>query len=88
MEQINELAAVRADRRSGTAKLTRKLGKLAQTALDCLEEILTDDSAKPADRISAVKLTFELMRQQPQKPDEDDGVIKVVFEGIPRELAE
>ena len=89
MVQINEIAAAGPEKRSGAVKLRRRLTKLAGTALDSLEDVLTDEGAKAADRISAVKLTFELLNRQTAPKDEgSDGVLRVVFDGIEKELAE
>ncbi|MCR5809376.1 MAG: hypothetical protein K6G56_07420 [Clostridiales bacterium] len=68
-------------KRTAARSPQKRLAKLSNTALDCLEDILTDDTAKTADRISAVKLTFELMRQQaaPAAPEAPEA-IRVIFE--------
>ena len=89
METVTELTAVKTARGSGAAKLDRRLTKLAQTALDSLEEVLTDDSAKAADRISAVKLTFELLaRRTAAAPPPEANVLHVHFDGTERALCE
>ncbi len=78
------------ERRAGTTKLGRRINKMSFTALDTLEEILTDDSAKAADRLSAVKLTFDILRQQEQRGDDgSEGPVRaIVVEGIERPLCE
>lgn len=90
IEQQEELRLVKPERRTGSVKLGRRINKLANTALDTLEEVLTDDSVKAADRISAVKLTFDLLRQQEARTDAEaeGGTVRVVIEGIDRELCE
>lgn len=91
MEALTELTDIRTPKRtaSGEKKLQRRLVKLTNVALDCLEDILTDEGVKAADRISAAKLAFELARQQAQEPEPvSDGVIKVIFDGCPKEYAE
>ena len=75
-------------RAAGEVKLKRRIGRLTKTALDALESILADDGAKAADRISAAKLAFELARQSSDRPDPEDGVVRVIFEGAEKELAE
>ncbi len=89
MDTVNGLTAVKPPRGSGEAKLTRRLTKLANTALDSLEDVLTDEGVKAADRISAVKLTFELLarRSSPAAAPEGD-LLLVRFEGIENELAQ
>ena len=81
---------MRPEKRTGTVRLTRRINKLAGTALDTLEEILTDESVKSADRISAVKLTFDILRQQTAKPEAEpeSGPVRVIIEGMDRELCE
>ena len=88
MAPENELSVIRPEKRAASSKLSRRLTKLTNTALDCLEEILTDESAKSSDRITAVKLTFDLVKQQTKPEDTSSGEVKVIFEGIPREWAE
>lgn len=65
----------------------RRLVSLTHYALDALEDILTNGEVKPADRISAAKLAFELSRQNPPIPAEG-GTVRVVFDGIQQELCE
>ncbi len=65
----------------------RRLASLSLTALDALEEILVSSEVKPADRISAAKLVFELSKQNASGPS-DGGTLRVVFDGIPQELCE
>ena len=68
-------------KRTGARSIPKRLSKLSHTALDCLEDILTDESAKTADRISAVKLTFDIVKQQSQSPaPETPDAIRVIFE--------
>ena len=66
-------------KRTGARSIPKRLSKLSHTALDCLEDILTDESAKTADRISAVKLTFDIAKQQAPAPETPDA-IRVIFE--------
>jgi len=73
--------------RRGARKLAKRLAKLTDTALDSLEEILTDGAVKPADRLNAVKLAFDIAKSK-QDIVPDDGVIRVVLEGVPEEWAE
>ncbi|MBR0134645.1 MAG: hypothetical protein IJM18_00460 [Clostridia bacterium] len=88
MASENELTVLKPEKRAPSAKLSRRLAKLTNTALDCLEEILTDESVKSSDRITAVKLTFDIVKQQAKPEDAPSGEVKVVFEGIPKEWAE
>ena len=83
------LSEVKPERARRRRSITKRMEQLAQTALDTLELILNDNSVKAADRISAVKLTFDILKQQSAKnaeQDGDSGVIKVVFEGITEEI--
>ena len=72
----------------GAHKTERRLEKLMCSALDSLEAMLCDDTLKASDRLSAVKLAFDLAKSRSQEPSPSDGVVKVVFEGIPEEWAE
>ena len=83
-----KLSIVGQGKRTGEAKLKRRLAKLTNTALDALEEILEDSDAKAADRISAAKLTFDILKQSTGRDGAEDGVVRVVFDGIPKEYAE
>lgn len=76
------------ERPRGAKKLSRRLMKLAGTALDALEVILTDENAKSADRISAAKLTFDLLSKElGEFGPEDGGTVRVVFEGEGKDWA-
>lgn len=71
-------------RRSGGK---RRLASLSLTALDTLEEILTNSDVKASDRISAAKLVFEIARQN-AAPAAQASTLRVVFDGVPQEYAE
>ncbi|MBO4385302.1 MAG: hypothetical protein J5854_07815 [Clostridia bacterium] len=74
---------------AGTTIKKARVNRLSKAALDALEEILSDGSVKPADRLSAVKLTFDLISKAAERESSaDNGILRVVFEGIDRELAE
>ena len=85
---MEEELTSRAPAKRGGRKLARRIAKLTDTALDSLEEILTDGAVKPADRLNAVKLAFEIAKAKQQDAAPDDGVIRVVLEGVPEEWAE
>ena len=75
--------------RTGEARNRRRMAKLADTALNALEEVLTDGCVKPADRLNAAKLAFDIIRQNAPCPEQEDtGPIRVVIEGMPQEYAE
>ena len=67
--------------------MKRRLVSVSHAALDALGEILASGDAKPADRISAAKLVFEILRQNAPSPA-DGGTVRVVFDGIPQEYCE
>lgn len=73
--------------RDTQARFAKRLSKLSLEALDCLEEIMTDEGAKAADRISAAKLTLDVMGRRGDSDDED-GVARVIIEGIEKPLVE
>lgn len=87
MEAEETLTVIKSEKsprreRAAGGKLDRRLKKLTCTALDALEEILTDDSVKPADRISAAKLTFDMLYREAGRTEaEPPDTVKVVFEG-------
>jgi hypothetical protein len=84
-----ELTALKPERRTSTAKLDKQLLKLRGTALDALEELLTDETVKASDRLSAVKLTFELAARAQESPMHEPGeAIHVFFDNGKREWAE
>lgn len=88
-ETVTGPIPLRPEKKAGSTKLSRRLIKLGNTALDCLEDILTDEGVKAADRISAVKLTFEIMKQRSAEAEPaSDGTVRVIFDGIPKEWAE
>ena len=69
-------------------RLKKRLSRLEFKAIDCLEEILADASAKAADRISAAKLSFDVAQRQSASEPASDGIVHVIFEGSPVEYAE
>ena len=73
--------------RYSARRFRSRLNALSMAAVDCLEEIITDSSAKPADRVSAAKLAFDAAGKQPART-ETDGVLRVLFDGMPQEYAE
>lgn len=76
-------------RQTAEKKLARRLAKLTNEAIDCLEEILTDKEAKPADRIAAAKLAFDAAGRKSAEPEPvSDGTLRVIFDGCPKEYAE
>ena len=73
-------------RRRGRLKLARRMNRLVDSALDTLEQIMKDESVKPADRLSAAKLAFDVAnRHEADRGAEPDGPIRVIFEGAPPE---
>ena len=86
MEKTNELTVMKPEKRTGAVKLSRRMSKLMNTALDTLEDILTDDGVKAADRISAAKLAIETVnRHEGKQEPEVSGPIRVIFDGAPAE---
>ncbi len=90
MELLKELKPRQADKRSANAKLSRRVVKVAGTALDVLEEIMTEEGVKTGDRISAVKLAFDILKQQTadEELSSGDGVYQVVIHGMEQPLCE
>lgn len=90
MERTSDIGEVGSARgRTAERKLARRLSKLTDKAIDCLEEILTDGSVKPADRIAAAKLAFDAAGKRAAEPEPvSDGVLRVIFDGCPKEYAE
>ncbi len=74
--------------RTRRIRISTRLRRLTHTALDCLDSILRDDTAKAADRISAAKLTLDIALKQTQPTDKKDGTLTVVFENLPDGYAE
>lgn len=86
--QIKQAPAKKRAPRYSQDRLARRLAKLSFEAVDCLEQIISDPSAKAADRLSAAKLAFDLSARQGAKPDDEPGTLRVIFEGVPHEYAE
>lgn len=63
-------------------KLERMTKKGAQAGLECLLAICRDEEQKAADRISAAKVLIEYGRKADAQ---DDGSVRVVLEGVPKE---
>ena len=89
IEALRELSESRRVSRAGGAKRKKQVLRLENAALCALEEILLDSGAKPADRIAAAKLTFEIAKQQSGAYEQEDtSCVHVIFDGMPTELAE
>ena len=70
-------------------RLGKKLDRLQFAAVDCLAAILADNEVKPADRISAAKLTFDIVKSRGASgPESGESELHVIFDGIPHEYAE
>lgn len=63
-------------------KLERMKKQGAQAGLECLLAICRDEEQKAADRISAAKVLIEYGRKADAL---DDGSVRVVLEGVPKE---
>ncbi len=78
-------------RRTVRERYSTRMRRLSQTALNCLESILTDDTAKAADRIAAAKLALDAASKQAsptRTAGAEDGALTVVFEGMPTGYAD
>ncbi len=63
-------------------KLERMTKQGAQAGLECLLAICRDEEQKAADRISAAKVLIEYGRKADAL---DDGSVRVVLDGVPKE---
>lgn len=59
--------------------------ELAETALVSLRRLLTDESIKPSDTLSAIKVALDYSKQAQSECESD--AVHVVFDNIPREYA-
>lgn len=60
--------------------------RLTAQALSTLYQVMTDEDAKPSDRLSAVKTALDYVCKFPENGSEN--ALTVVFENIPKEYAE
>lgn len=90
IEAENTLETARAKpRRIATKRLKTRLIRLSSDALDALEFVLTDADVKTSDRLSAIKLTFDLVsKYAADDSPAERGTLRVVFDGVEKELAE
>lgn len=63
-------------------KFERMTKQGAQAGLECLLAICRDEEQKAADRISAAKVLIEYGRKADAL---DDGSVRVMLEGVPKE---
>jgi len=65
------------------AKKKQADDEMSREAMLFLMEIVKNDSERAADRIAAAKLILE--RAQSAEAMRQDGMLKIVFEGVPEE---
>lgn len=63
-----------------------KLKDLTAQALICLSAMIADETAKPSDRLSAVKTVLDYAGKVPD--GESSSTLKVIFESIDPDYAE
>ena len=63
-------------------RLEKKLQKLGLLAVDALESIIMDEDIKPADRIAAAKLTFDMLAKANTEDSTGAGPVEVIIKGI------
>ena len=64
-------------------KFERMTKKGAEAGLSCLLSICTDTEQKAADRIAAAKVLIDFGRKAEAA---EDGALRVVLEGVPKEF--
>lgn len=65
---------------------TKGMGRLTVQALSTLYQMMTDESLKPSDRLSAVKAALDYASKF--QGSENDSVLTVIFDNFPKEYAE
>lgn len=80
--QADDMAQSRIEAKQASASAK----ELAETALVSLRRLLTDDSIKPSDTLSAIKVALDYSKQTPAECESDE--VHVVFDNIPGEYAE
>lgn len=62
------------------------IGELTEYALIFLKQMISNESIKPADRLSAIKTVLDCAVKLPR--EHSDDVLHVVFDNIPEEYSE
>lgn len=76
-----EKAAEKSDaRKPARRRKPPKLKDLTSQALNCLSAMITDETAKPSDRLNAVKTVLDYAGKVPD--GESSSTLKVIFESI------
>ncbi|MCH5279355.1 MAG: hypothetical protein J1E60_06130 [Christensenellaceae bacterium] len=81
-EKVTETTARKPARR----RKPPKLKDLTSQALNCLSAMITDETAKPSDRLNAVKTVLDYAGKVPD--GESSSTLKVIFESIDPDYTE
>lgn len=90
------------DEKAAQHKTVLSVKKLRSTAVKCLNEMMTDMSLKPADRLNAIKAVLDYTGKQLEEKERErererervcdaareDSTLHVIFDNMPREYAE
>lgn len=95
-EGITEENGISGYEKAAQRKTVPSVKKLRNTAVRCLNEMMTDMSLKPADRLNAIKAVLDYTSKQIEEKERDkqkndlidDGAVHVIFDNAPKEYAE
>lgn len=95
-EDIEDEYGTSGNEKAAQRKTVPSVKKLRSTAVKCLNEMMTDMSLKPADRLNAIKAVLDYTSKQIEEKERDkqkndlldDGAVHVIFDNAPKEYAE
>ncbi len=99
-EGITEENGISGDEKAAQRKTVPSVKKLRSTAVRCLNEMMTDMSLKPADRLNAIKAVLDYTGKQLEEKErerererecdaaKEDSTLHVIFDNAPKEYAE
>lgn len=99
-EDIAEENDITGDEKATQRKTVPSVKKLRSTAVRCLNEMMTDMSLKPSDRLNAIKAVLDYTGKQLEEKErerererecdaaKEDSTLHVIFDNAPKEYAE
>lgn len=97
---ITEEYGTSGDEKAALRKTVPSVKRLRSTAVKCLNEMMTDMSLKPADRLNAIKAVLDYTGKQLEEKErekerdrecdaaKEDCMLHVIFDNAPKEYAE
>lgn len=99
-EDIEDEYGTSGNEKAAQRKTVPSVKKLRSTAVKCLNEMMTDMSLKPADRLNAIKAVLDYTGRQLEEKErekerereydaaKEDSTLHVIFDNAPKEYAE